>query len=258
MLPAKEKHAVRKRQAKGLMEAAIDDFHDYRVDRHSFTIFVGGDPDLEDYDVTGVEPGVEHRMADRFDINLSILSGIDPKRPILVQMASCGGLWEEGMQMFGALLTAPNPITVLGTKWCRSMSSIIPLAADRFYMRMPAKYMYHHGYFEFEGLDQEAMTADVERRKSREVMMRLYTARLQEQGQFLGQTESFIRKHLKRRLLEEIDVWFDADEAVIWGFVDGVFEGNHERLRVGKRNLARRERMLAVLRRKVKVEVHVS
>jgi ATP-dependent protease ClpP protease subunit len=99
----------------------------------------------------GGESGVEHNMADRFEMNLNFLSSIDDTRPILVVMSSCGGDWDAGMQMFGSLLMCPNPVTILGTKWCRSMTSLIPLAADKFVMRPPTKYMIHRGTYGFEG-----------------------------------------------------------------------------------------------------------
>ena len=244
---------------RSLMGAFVpEDVHLYRLDRHTFTIYVGGDiyafAGLDEFS----EPGVEYNMADRFELNLGILSGINPKRPILVHVASCGGNWQEGMQMFGAILTCPNPVTVLATKWARSMTSIIPLAADRFVLRPPAQYMYHRGTYGFYGLDQEAETDDIERRKVHESMMRIYTARLQEQGAFMNRTEEEIRAILEQGAREKIDVWLEADEATRWGFVDDVFEGNLDTLRAKKRNDARRARMLAVLRRPAKVQVVVS
>lgn len=247
------------KQRKALMDVTTpEDLHKYRVDRHTFTIYVGGDPDVEDYESTGAEPGVEHRMADRFDLNLGLLSSISTKRPILVQIASCGGNWTEGMQMFGAILACPNPVTVLATKWARSMTSIIPLAADRFLLRPPAKYMYHRGMFGFWGLDQEMDTDDIERRKAHETMMRIYATRLREQGKFTSWSEDRIRSMLDKGLRDHIDVWYSGEEAVEAGFVDEVFSGDFSKLRAKKRNMERRNRMLEVLRKPIKVNVTVS
>lgn len=247
------------RGMRALMGAFIpEDVHLYRINRPTFTIYVGGDVNsllaLEELP----EPGVEYNMADRFELNLGILSGINPRRPILVQMASCGGNWEEGMQMFGAILTCPNPVTVLATKWARSMTSIIPLAADRFVLRPPAKYMYHQGTYGFSGLEQEADTDDLERRKIMETMLHIYMARLHEQGMFIGRSEEKIRAVLEQGIREKIDVWFTADEAKRWGFVDDVFLGDFNTLRAKKRNEARRACMLEVLRRPIQVHIEVS
>lgn len=257
----KATHALRLENRTALYGDFVpEDVHQYRIDRHSFTIYVGGDPIHPGFDATvgHQEPGVEHLMADRFELNLGILSGIDPDRPILVQMASCGGNWEEGMQMFGALLTCPNPVTVLATKWARSMTSLIPLAADRFVIRPPAKYMFHRGSYGFEGLDQEAETDDIERRKANELMFRIYIARLREQGQYSKWSEKKIRHMLHGLVYRHTDVWLTADEAEKSGFADAVFDGDYERLRAPKRNMERRKMFLRVLRTPISVEIRVT
>lgn len=235
-----------------------EDVHSYRINRPDFSLYLGGDPSaaggMEDLD----EPGVEYNMADRFEINLGILSGISHTRPILVRMSSCGGNWDEGMQIFAAIATCPNPVTVLATKWARSMTSIIPLAADRFLIRPPAQYMIHRGSCAFSGLDQEADTDDIERRKATEVMMRLYIARLREQGAYSQWSERRIRTMLEESFEQRIDVWYSADEAVRCGFADGLYLGDQKNFRVTRKNTERRRIMMDVLRRPVKVDIKVS
>ncbi len=252
----------RSRQGRALLGDFVpEDIHTYRIDRHTFTVYLSGDPShpgVEKTAMTQSEPGVDYMMADRFELNLGILSGIDPNRPILVNMSSCGGDWDEGMKIFGAILACPNPITVLATKWARSMTSIIPLAADRFVIRPPAQYMYHYGTFAFLGLVQELKTHFVELEKSNELMLRIYIERLREQGMYSKKSKNEIRSLLKLNIKEHIDVWLTARQAVRWGFADAVFDGNHQNLRATKKNFRRRERMLSALRKAINVEVVVS
>lgn len=265
-MSSRSKKAARHVQDEQARKALLGDFfpediHAYRIDRHSFTIYVGGDPahaGQTEFDHGPPEPGVEFNMADRFEINLGTLSGIDSARPILVNMASCGGDWEAGMKMGAAILYCPNPVTVLGTKWCRSMTSLIPLFADRFVIRPPAQYMIHHGTYGFSGLTQEANTDDIERRKTTETMLRIYAARLKSQGMYSGMDEKNIREILDEKIRREIDVWLTADEAQRWGFADDVFEGNWKTLRATQVNVERRKLMSAVLRKKIKVDIKIS
>lgn len=231
----------------------LEDVHLYRVNRHTFTIYVGGDPLHAAQDSDFSEPGVEYLMADRFEINLSILSGLDPSRPILVHLASCGGDWYSGMQMFAAILTCPNPVTVLATRWARSMTSIIPLAADRFVIRPPARYMIHDGHSAMAGTVKESLTDSDELRKSSEVMLRLYIARLKERGIHKTKSDEELAKLLRGMMDQKSDVWFSADEAKRWGFVDAVFDGNQANLLATSPNQARRKRMMSVLRQPVHV-----
>jgi len=238
---------------KALMDAfVLDDLHTHRVDRHTFSIYVGGDPHIEGDDVDGrsIEPGVEHHMADRFDINLNLLSSLNSKRPILVNIASCGGNWDEGMQMFGAILTCPNPVTVMATKWARSMTSIIPLAADRFVIRPPAQYMFHHGDYGYEGkAGEEAETAFEELKATRKMMLDIYVARLKMGEKFSRWSEPRIREMLEDKMRRKIDVWLDSDTAVRWGFADAVYEGDPSTLRAKTKNVERRAKMMSVIRK---------
>ena len=229
-----------------LGDYALDNWHNHRVDREAFIIYVGSDPRQEQNDSD--EAGVEHHMADRLELNLNILNHIDPNRPILIVMGTCGGDWDAGMQMFGALLTVTNPITVLGTRHNRSMSSIIPLAADRFLMRPPTKFMFHYGTWGFDGTaGGAALAAFTQLKDSNDVMTRLYVARLKEQGKFKNKHPSFIRHMLEEQMNRKGDVWLSTDEAVDWGFADGVALGPVPRIE--KRNMKRRGAMMAVLRK---------
>lgn len=243
-----------------LGDKLTEDIHNFRVNRQDFIVYISGDPGhLESHsDLELGEPGVEYMMASRFEANLNLLSSIDPNRPIAVVMESCGGDMEAGFQMFGAILTCSNPITVIATKWARSMTSIIPLAADRFFIRPPHQYMIHHGKFGTYGLDQEAQTNDIERRKGRELMFRLYVARLKEQGKYKTKPPKWIRRKLDELIRKHIDVWFTADEAVEWGFADGIWDGSDKNKRAQKVNHARRKRMMKVLRQPINVKVKVS
>ncbi len=259
MKPRKTKRQLLiEERAKALMGDHIpEDLHDYRVDRHQFIIYVGGDTRAPSSEV-GVDPGVEHNMADRFKINMNLLSGIDKDRPILIELASVGGEEDEGMEMFDAILNCPNPTTVLATRTASSMASIIPLPADRLVLNPSAKYMFHMGSIAFSGTPQEARTWLKQNEEFQERMMRLYVARLRSRGAYSDLPERSIRKMLDDRIKNEMDVYLSAHEAQRAGFVDDVFDGNFNTLRATKKNLERRRSVLSVLRRPVKVEIKVS
>lgn len=226
---------------------ALDNLHNHRVDRENFIIYVGSDP-RQDKDSHDDEAGVEWAMADRLELNLNTLTHLDDKRPILIHMGTCGGEWEAGMQMFGAILTASNPITVLGVRHSRSMSSLIPLAADRFLMRPPTEFMYHYGTWAFDGKAGEEAWNDFDQlKKFNDMMLRIYVARLKEVGKHKGWHPAKIRHMLEDNLRRRIDCFLPTDEAAAWGFCDGVALGQIER--APKRNMERRRAMMAVLRK---------
>lgn len=239
-----------------LGDYAPEDLHDYRIDRHTFTIFLGGEETRLDGDnPTSIEPGVEHNMADRFERNLHMLSGMDPNRPICIKQASVGGDWCAGMQMFSAILSCPNPTTVIAMRNARSMTSLIPLAADKFLLRPPAQYMFHHGTYAFSGLTQEALTDLLELLKQREMMLRIYTARLKGRGTFKNTEEKEIRKMLETMMEKRTDVWLSPVEARMWGLADGIISGPITRAHLAtKRNEQRRKEMSKIVATTFKVE----
>jgi len=251
-LPTKADTSMRKAL---LGDFAFEDAHLYRALRSTFTIYLGNEATvIVSGEAESFEPGVEHNMADRFELNLHILSNIDPNRPILVYMASDGGYWEPGMQMFSAILACPNPITVLAVRDARSMTSIIPLAADKFLLRPPAQYMFHHGTWGFSGLVQEGITDFFELLKTREIMLRVYMSRLNERGRFKELEEKRVREILERAIEKRVDVWLDPAEARRWGFVDGICNGNLNAVRATKINEKRRNAMRRILQKKFKYE----
>jgi hypothetical protein len=88
-----------------------------------------------------------------------------------------------------------------------------------------------------------------------EMMTRIYVARLREQGRMRRHSEARIREWLATAFEKKIDLWLTTDEAALYGFSDGVFDGDLKKLRATKKDLDRRARMLEVLRRPINVTV---
>lgn len=223
-------------------------WQDCRIDVDTFTIYVGSD-EREDHATNsevGVEHGVTFAMADRFEQNMAFLAKMDADRPITIYLGSEGGNWEDGMQMFGALLNSPNPTTIIGIKHCRSMTSIIPLAADKFVMRPPTEYMIHYGYWGFEGTAKgEAESAYASLQRSNQMMERIYIARLQSQGRFSKSPTSEISEFLRDNFDRRVDAFFSTTETAALGFTDGVVRGPVSL--ATKINQARRDSMYAAI-----------
>ncbi|MBI4121025.1 MAG: ATP-dependent Clp protease proteolytic subunit [Parcubacteria group bacterium] len=227
----------------------LESIHDRRVNLDTFTIYVDDEETvIHSNEPESLAPGVEHNMAGRFIRNLGALSGISTKRPILINLASPGGNWDDGLRMFSAILSCPNPITVLATKGASSMTSIIPLAADRFVLHPPADYMFHYGSAQFTGLTQEFPAIFLEFLRMNDMMLRLYVARLKEQGKYKDAPPEKIRQLLEKMTEQRIHVFLSAGEAKEWGFVDDVVTyGTYEVPRATERNEERRKKMSDVL-----------
>lgn len=229
----------------------LEDLHTYRVDRENFIIHLAADPahagsgHLE----PGEEPGVEHSMADRFEINMGILREINSERNILVMLSSDGGNLVHGLKIFSAIAYSPNPVTVLATYDATSATSFIPLAADRFVMRPPARYMIHKGQYSVSGTQELVTTYEKERVRSLTRMLDIYVSRLHAQGKFHRWGRKKIAQLLLRRMEQSLDMWLSARQAVQEGFADDVFDGDWGALRQVDVNVPRRDLVKAILDR---------
>ncbi len=140
-----------------------------------------------------------------------------------VVVHNCGGLWEEGMAIYDAIASCPNSVTVLSYTHARSMSSLIPLAADRFVMMPHSTYMIHEGTFGFEGTQKQLRTEYYETNKAMEEMLNIYVARLKSHGKYKNKAAKWIRELLVKKMNDKEEFYLDANEAVDIGFADSVF-----------------------------------
>ena len=169
------------------------------------------------------EPGVEYRMATTFVKNLHLLER-QSKKPIVVHMHTVGGEWADGMAMYDAIRLSPCPITVIAYAHARSMSSIIIQAADKRVMMPHADFMIHYGMIALEEVSHAAKSSiDWNERASKE-MLEIYCAGCMKGHYFTerGLSKRQVLNFLDKKMRYYVDWWMGADEAVDYGFIDGI------------------------------------
>ena len=201
----------------------ISDIHEHDVDTEHFMIYLQGveENPSEEYE----EPGVEYRMANRFIKNLDILTGINPDRPITVSMKTCGGDWYEGMAMHDAILTTPNPVSIINYTHARSMSSLIFQAANKRIMLPHSIFMYHEGSYAFDGTVKQARTDFGFYKDTTDKMTQIYTDAIKRtpNGKMHGWGRERIRKYLIKGMNDKEEVYLTAEDTVKQGFADEIF-----------------------------------
>lgn len=207
--------------------STIDEIQIYNIDIANFNIFlVGEEKTYDDEEGEYMEPGVEYQMATRLIKNLGILSGENPKRPILIHMKTCGGHWEEGMAIYDAIAACPNPITILSYTHARSMSSLILQAADKRVLMPHSYFLFHEGALELSGTNKGVLAnAEWIKEVIAPTMLKIYSGVLERAGKFSGWSPDRIQQMLRENMDKKEDVILTAWEAVEWGFADEVFGG---------------------------------
>ncbi len=192
----------------------IEAVHEYGIDDKQRAIFVW--PDEPEYEV-------DELMAAKFLRNIKLLEAVSDD-PITVHMMTCGGSWDYGMTMFDAIKMSKCHITTISYSWARSMSSIIPQAADHRIIMPNCSFMAHYGG---DGADLHAIAfqsyAEFSKRAN-EKMVEIYADRCQHGDAYEGMTLASVKRAIKGKLERKVDWWLTADEAVAYGFMDEVLE----------------------------------
>jgi ATP-dependent protease ClpP protease subunit len=201
----------------------LKDLHDYGANIASREIFLHNHFHTEDND----NPGIEHRMSNTFIKNLRVLDS-KSNLPIVIHMQSIGGNWDDGMAMFDAITMCRSYVTVVAYGQASSMSSVIFQAADWRLMTPNAHFMSHYGSSGFEGHYLNMQNFTNYDRKCAIKMLEIYSSKCVN-GQYFKDkfgkkpTEKQVKNFLVRKL-KDGDWYLDPEEAVYYGFADGVLK----------------------------------
>lgn len=203
----------------------IEEVHNHWIDVDNREIWIHSiEYGWADSDEMGIEPGVEYMMATRVIKNLHFLRHMSPRARVVIHLHTCGGMWEEGIAIYDAIMLMPYPVTIISYTHARSMSSIILQAADR-RMLMPNSYfMFHRGTLATEGLTNQVENEVAFIKVADKAMMDIYINKIVNGKKFKGWSKAKIRRFLKDQMDKKVDVFLTAKEAVEWGFADGIVE----------------------------------
>ena len=199
----------------------ISESHDYDVIVETREIFLHGHCGESDTD-----PGVDYRSANQFLKNVKILEHFSPD-PIIVHQYSPGGDWNAGMLMYDTIQNSKCSFLFVCHGHAASMGSIVPQAVyDKGYrVTMPnCDWLIHDGPIDAEGMTVKQFNSfhgyiD----HIRQDMMEIYTNVCLASGEkFQKMKKGAVKNFLKRKLQAQEDWWLTAQDAVDYGFVDGM------------------------------------
>lgn len=227
----------KKRIPKDDINHFIYQLHDYNINIKSREIYLHSRCDFDE------EQGVEFVMATHFIKNLNFLS-TQNKENILVRMHTLGGNWQDGIAIYDAIKLVEAPVTILAYAWARSMSSIIFQAADNRVLMPDTDFMVHFGTMADENSYLNFMSGAEFSKKATDRMLQIYAKRCINGTHFVTRykslTEDKVMSFIDRKMKEKGDWWMTADEAVYYGFSDGIFGEpgfeTVEKIRVNKKN----------------------
>ena len=201
--------------------------HDHWMDPDSREIWIHG-VDVSGSGYEGEEPGVEYNMAVKVIKNLHYLRKQSTRASVTIHLHTCGGDYQEGLAIYDTIRMMPYPVTIISYTHARSMSSIILQAAAGPHdtrLLMPHSYfMFHYGYLGSEGNAKDVYSEIDFSRQQDQIMIDIYVEAAKTSKKFKGQTDNKIRKTITDIMDKKGDVYLTAEEAIEWGFADGILE----------------------------------
>lgn len=172
------------------------------------------------------EGGVDYRSATSLIKNMRYLTSISLD-PILIHMHIAGGDWEDCLAMYDTIALSKVNTTILGYGKIQSSSGVLFQAAKKRIMMPNATLLIHYGTISFDSEHSKAAASSVEwNEKESDKMIDIFVNRcakspIAKEKNWKNSTH-IIKKHITAQIKNRCDWILNADEAVYYGFADGI------------------------------------
>jgi len=197
----------------------VGEIHGYGIDVKNREIYIN------EFDDSGESAGVDHRMLQNFIKNINILKNIS-KDPITIHMQTVGGCWYAGMGIYDAIKSCKCKTVFVGYGQLCSMGTVIIQSAAKRLMTENSIFMCHFGSTDLSGDYLSSQNYAAVDKRNCETMLSIYADRCHSTGEFFKSSEYSLSKtksYIKRKL-HNGDWYMDCEEAIYYGFVDGIYK----------------------------------
>lgn len=199
----------------------LDTIHLHNINTDTGELFL-----FEPAPTDDLEGGITAATAAQFMRNFLYLDGLDSRNKIILHINTPGGDWVHGMAMHDVIRTSSKHVVAINYGEARSMSSLIFLAADTRIMTPHSKFMLHAGSEAVAGTVKQVLTASKQTKYNQTVMLDVYLKAMRWAPVFKGLRKPFLKKWLVGRMDAEEEVYFNAEEAIKYGFADYILGAN--------------------------------
>jgi len=165
---------------------------------------------------------VTDHSANRLISQLLVLSADDPRSDICRYLNSPGGSVLSGLAIYDTMQLIPNDVATVAMGFAASMAQVLLCAgaAGKRFALPNAQIVMHEGSA---GLADSASDVEIQAKNLRDTLDRMRRIIAHHTGRSIDEITHDVGR----------DRWFDADEAVDYGFVDRVVESLEEILPAG-------------------------
>lgn len=172
------------------------------------------------------EGGVDYRSSVCLQKNIRHLTS-ESHDPIFIHMNIPGGDWEDCLSIYDTIRLCPSKTAILGYGKIQSSSSVIFQAPDIRIMMPNATLLIHYGTISLDSEHSKAAASNVQwNEKETDKMVNIFAQRclkspISREKKWKNSIH-IVKKHIMSQISSKCDWILDADEAVYYGFADGI------------------------------------
>jgi len=196
----------------------VYDIHNYNLDIENREIY------LHSYLDGGQEEcGVDYRSAVIFQKNLRILNTISLD-PILVHMHMPGGDWQDCLGIYDNIRNSKSKVVIVAYAKVESSSTVLLQGADLRILSANTNFLIHYGSISLDNEHKAALSTVQWSEKESEKMIDIFAEKCINSNIFKEKNwkKMMVKKHIINQLATKRDWILTAEEAVHYGFADGV------------------------------------
>jgi ATP-dependent protease ClpP protease subunit len=195
----------------------LHDIHNYNIDVDNREIYLHSFLEGED------EAGVDYRSAIIFEKNLRYLNLLSLE-PIIVHMHLPGGDWQDCLGIYDNIKSSKSKVCIIAYAKVESSSTVLLQAADLRILSPNTNFLIHYGSISVDNEHKAALSMIHWSEKESEKMIDIFTERCMNSriSKEKKWKKMIARKHIVTQLATKRDWILTAEEAVDYGFADGL------------------------------------
>jgi ATP-dependent Clp protease protease subunit len=204
--------------SKQKLDYDLSDIHSNCIDIKNRFIYLHGSPSEED-------DSIDSRVSNRFIKNLNTLAYSSPD-PITVFLSSPGGMCCFGLGIYDSIFYCQNRVSMIGNGLVASMGTVVLQAADCRILYPNTEFLVHDIFSSVWGKRLEVRSQVNETERIFEKILSAYARKMTLAGELAGKSEEYIKKFIRNKLKNNPEWYMNAEEAVHYGFADGIYGSN--------------------------------
>lgn len=197
----------------------IDEVHQHNILIESREIFLHSNMDNDE------DGGIDFKVANNFIKNMRLLESLSAELPIVIHQHSIGGQIDDAIAIYDMIESCSCHVIIITHGIAASVGSMIPQAADLIITMPSCSWMIHEGEIEASNVTRKQGYSYIDYVKGRQKhMMSIFVERCAKKSNlFKDKTHLQIHNAIKKELDKKEDWWLSAEDAVQFGFCDGVY-----------------------------------